>query len=184
MTTLFILLIFLLIGYTPLGFQIQIVAFDKLADCAADILHWLLLRRTWTPPTSPNPQKPGWGQTLPGACCGSSSAHGWNTYKKEKESKRFLESQSTAKRYNTYYRCDRKAPYLVVSSSALYPAREKGRRFKSEEMLIRVCLTKYKTKEDWERLLPSANAFFNISCLAWSLEIRLLPSRYSRNFWI
>lgn len=40
-----------------LGFQIQIVAFDKLADCAADILHRLLLRRTLTPP--PNPQKPG-----------------------------------------------------------------------------------------------------------------------------
>ena len=32
------------------------------------------------------------------------------------------------------------------------------------------------------RVSPSAKAFFRMSCLACSLEIRLLPSRYSRNF--
>lgn len=135
MTTLFILLIFLLIGYTPLGFQIQIVAFDKLADCAADILHWLLLRRTWTPHL-PKSSK-AWMRSNFTWCLL------WEFFRprlkhvqkgERKQKMRVLESQSTAKRYNTYYRCDRKAPYLVVSSSALYPAREKG-----EDLKVKKC---------------------------------------------
>lgn len=51
-------------------------------------------------------------------------------------------------------------------------------------MLITMCIIRQQESErDFLCILPSAKAFFSMSCLAWSLEMRLLPSRYSRNFW-
>lgn len=81
-----------------------------------------------------------------------------------KQKMRVLESQSTAKRYNTYYRCDRKAPYLVVSSSALYPARKKG-----EDLKVKKCWsesvwqsTRLKKTERDSYLLPTLSLIYRV----------------------